>query len=249
MVYTNDETDKSIRHKNHIIFVYVIPVVISILLCSLIFFGLKYNLIPEIDKIYGYVISVSAGALLSIFNSKNWLKMPDGSFHNVKNLNINKAININEPKDYETEYFNSVKDKAYTGLIGIVAIGGGVWIGLNLKSYLIPIVTTLTGIFLSFKGITGVFDKTAKLKIAKNGLWTSKLGFKKWEEIISAKVVVDKNTRQPQTILEIHLLGTKHQEANLPDERLNITELENKDDIQFKINNTKLKYNEKQIQS
>ena len=250
MIYSNDEADKSIRQKKFILTVYAVPIITTIIICCLVYFGTKLNVIPEKDTFYGYITSLTPGIILYAFNRKNWLKMPDGTFHFIKDLQTESDINYKEPNVYEAEFFNSFKDKAITSFWGLIAIGGGIWLGLkSSNTILIPIGTSLLGAFLAYTGIKGLIDKTAKLKIAKNGLWTKKLGFKNWDEINFAEVVIDKSGKQPQTILEIRLKGTKFDEANQPDERLNLTELKYKDDIEMIINNSIFQYNEHKKQS
>ena len=121
----------------------------------------------------------------------------------------------------------------------------GIWLGLKgSKSILIPIGTSASGFFLSYVGIKGLLDKSAKLKLAKKGLWTNKLGFVDWNDITKAQVVEDNSGRSPQTILEIYLKGTVFAEANQPDEKLYLTDIDGKEFVEMVVDNLIIKRNE-----
>lgn len=109
-------------------------------------------------------------------------------------------------------------------------------------------MTNISGLFLLYAGLKGLLDKSAQLKIAKNGLWTKKLGFVNWDDISFADVIEDKKGKSPQTYLEIRLKGTKFEEANQPDERLVLTDLKGKEHVELLINDYITNYNKQKVQ-
>jgi len=245
MIYTNDEADKSVRQKNFYLTVYLLPILVVGIICGAVYLASNANYLPKTDTMYGYIISLTPAFLLYTFNKRNWLKMPDGTYHNIKGISPTPKFSITEPAQYEAAYFYSKTEKATTTIMGVALIAVSVWLGFKgTKTILVPIMTNIGGLFLTYTGLKGLLDKTAKLKIAKNGLWTKKLGFVNWDDINFAEVVEDKSGKAPQTYLEIRLKGTKFEEANQPDERLLLTDLKDKGDIEMVINNSILKYNE-----
>lgn len=245
MIYTNDEADKSFRHKNFYLTVYVLPIGLILGICGLIYLAATANYLSKTDTYYGYVLSLTPGLILYAYNKKNWLKMPDGTYHYIKGLAPTSKLNLSEPNEYEAEYFYSKKEKIISTLTGFALIGVGIWLGLKgSKSILIPVGTSTGGIFLSYVGIKGLFDKTAKLKLAKKGLWTNKLGFVDWNDITKAQVIEDTSGKSPQTILEIYLKGTVFAEANQPDERLYLTDIDGKQYVEMVVDNLISKRNE-----
>jgi len=193
---------------------------------------------------YGYLMSLTPAVLLSIFNKRNWLKMPDGTYHNLKGIPTTPKLNFTEPTEYEAEFYYSKSEKATTILSGLALLGSSIWLEFkSAKTIIIPVMLNIAGLFMSYLGLKGLLDKSAKLKIAKNGLWTTKLGFVNWDDINFAEVVEDKSGKTPQLFLEIRLKGTKFEEANQPDERLLLSDLKNKESIEMIINNSIINYN------
>ncbi|HLK30756.1 MAG TPA: hypothetical protein VKT28_19420 [Puia sp.] len=238
MIYTNDEADKSVRQKNFYLTVYLLPVAVISGICVLIHWAATAHYLSRTDTYYGYFLSLTPGLLVFAYNKKNWLKMPDGTYHNIKGIAPTNKINLNEPAAYEAVYFNSKKEKISSALVGLALIGIGIWLGAKgANSILIPIGTSAAGFFLAYVGIKGFLDKSAKLKLAKTGLWTNKLGFVDWKDITKAQVVQDTSGRAPQTILEIYLQGTVFAEANQPDERLYLTDIDGKEYVETVIDN------------
>ena len=244
MIYTNDESDKSIRQRNFYLTVYIIPIVLVAIICGLVYWASSNNYLQKTDTAYGYFVSLTPAFFLYAFNRRNWLKMPDGTFHNIKDISPTPKINFNEPTEYLAEYFYSKTEKATTLLSGLVLIGASIWLGFNSpKTILIPIVTNVFGLFLSYKGIKGLLDKSPQLKVAKNGLWTHKLGFVNWDDINFAEVVEDRSGKTPQLYLQVRLKGTLFEEANQPDERLLLSDLKDNTMIEFVINSSIENYN------
>lgn len=245
MIYTNDETDKSLRKKNFYLTVYVLPICITLGICSLIYFATTSNYLPKREAIYGYFLSFTTGLFLCAYNKKNWLKMPDGSYYNIKGHSSTTKFNSIEPKEYEAEYFYAKKEKVTSALIGFGLIGISLWLLFkSSKSILVPLGTIAMGIVLAYIGIKGILDKSPKLKLAKTGLWTAKLGFVDWNNVAKAQVVEQKNGKTPQMILEIYLKGTIFAEANQPDESLYLNEIDGKEFVEMVVDDLKSKRNE-----
>lgn len=250
MIYTNDGADKSIRQKNFYLTVYVLPILLVAIICGLVYWASKNNYLQNTDTIYGYFMSLTPAFLLYAFNRQNWLKMPDGTFHYIKGIAPTPKVNFNEPTEYEAEYYYSKTEKVTSTLTGLALIGVSIWLGFKgSKTILAPIMTNIFGLFLTYIGLKGLLDKSAKLKIAKNGLWTNKLAFVNWDDIKFAEVVEDKSGKQPQLFLHIRLKGTKFEEANQPDERLLLSELKDHGMIETVINSSITNYNNQKIQS
>ena len=248
-IYTNDESDKSIRQRNFYLTVYLLPVAVVAAICGLIYWASSKNYLQSTDISYGYFMSLTPAFLLYAYNRRNWLKMPDGTYHNMKGISPTPKLNFNEPIAYEAEYFYSRTEKAKTVLIGFALIGGSIWLGFkSSKTILLPIITNISGLFVTYMGLKGFRDKTAKLKIAKTGLWTTKLGFVNWDDINFADVVEDKSGDSPQLYLEIRLKGTKFEEANRPDERLLLSDLKDKETVEMIIINAIENYNKQKNQ-
>lgn len=220
------------------------------IICGLVYWASSNNYLQKADSNYGYFMSLTPAFFLYTFNRRNWLKMPDGTFHYVKGIAPTPKLNFNEPAEYEAEYFYSKTEKATSLLIGLGLIGVSIWLGFKgSKTILIPVVANIGGLFMSYVGLKGLLDKKAKLKIAKNGLWTTKLGFVNWDDINFADVVEYKSGEQPQLFLLIRLKGTKFEEADEPDERLLLSDLKDNVMIETVINCSITNYNNQKKQS
>jgi hypothetical protein len=250
IIYTNDESDKSVRQRNFYLTVYLIPIALVAAICALIFWASSNNYLGKPDAYYGYFMSLTPAILLFAFNKRNWLKMPDGTYHNIKGIPATPKLNFSEPAVYEAEYFYSRTEKATTTLGGLALVGVSIWLGFKgSKTILMPIISNVVGLFLTYVGLKGLLDKNARLKIAKNGLWSRKLGFVNWDDINYAEVVEDKSGKAPRLYLEVRLKGTKFEETNKPDERLLLSDLKDKETIEMVINNAITNYNKQKEQS
>lgn len=250
MVYTNDESDKSTRQRNYYLSVFIIPIGLITVICGLVYWASTNNYLQKSDTTYGYFMSLTPALILYAYNKRNWLKMPDGTFHWIKGNSLTRKLNFNEPTQYEAEYFYSKTEKATTTLMGFALIGISIWIGFNSsKTILIPIMTNIGGLYMTYIGLKGLLDKSAKLKIARNGLWTNNLGFVNWDDINFAEVVEDSSGKKPQLFLQVHLKGTKFEKANQPDERLLLSDLKGKEMIETVINSSIINYNKIKKQS
>lgn len=242
--YSNDESDKSIRNRNYYLNVYVLPLLLAGLICAGGYWAGKMKLIASNEVIAAYFLSLTPAMLLSTWLRSHWLKMPDGSWHNIKGISANPKLYFNEPSVYLAEYRYSKKDKAGNILIGAALIAGGVWFALNTKQfYLMLITSSVLGLSLFYKGLNELLDKSARLKIASNGLWTAKLGFVNWDDIHFAEVKETKDNDTPRTYLEIRLKGTKFDEGGYADERLLLSDLEDWESVEMVVNNSIINYN------
>lgn len=245
MIYSNDEADKRERRKNFYLTVYVIPGLFILATVVLLYWFYLAGHIVIGDFIYGSVLALTPAMLIHSLSRRHWLKMPDGTYHNIKGEASTGKTNFNEPTEYEAEYFYSKTQKSISFIMGLGLIGLSSWFYVLKDQRIIFIIgTLLTGVFLSYIGLKGLLDTTAKLKIAKNGLWTKKLGFVNWDDINYAEVVVeDKKQRLPQTFLKIRLKGTKFEEADQPDQILLLNDLGGEKDIEMVINQSIINYN------
>ena len=244
MMYTNDEADKAERYKRFYLSVYLFPFLTTASLAAVLYWAYLSGYVVKNELIYGCILALTPAYLLFKLNRPKWLKMPDGTYHNIEGESVSPRLNINEPSKYEAEFFYSKKSKATSLLMGLALIGVSVWLYTSgAESILIPLGTASIGFFLTRIGLKGLLDKSAQLKIATNGLWTKKLGFVNWDDLNYAEVVVTDSERQPQTYLEIRLKGTKYEQANQPDQRLILTDLQYKEDIEMVINQTIINYN------
>lgn len=243
-IYTNDEADKPVRQRNFYLTVFVIPALVMAALCGLVFWLSTKSLLQKSETTYGYIFSFTPAFLIYAYNRRNWLKMPDGTYHYIKNIPPIPKLNFNEPAEYIAEYFYSKKEQIIKIVMGTVLVILGLWIFYKKsKTILLPVTSAIFGVYLIYYGQKSLRIKTARLKIAKNGLWTEKLGFVNWDDINFAEVVEEKDSRNPQWYLDIRLKGTKFEEANQPDERLSLTELNDKESVEMVINNSITNYN------
>lgn len=245
MINSNDESDKPLRQKNYYLTVFIMPVLLAAIICTVLYYFSSKHMLSATDSYYGYFLSLSIALIVYGFNRKNWLRMPDGTFHHIQSSQPTHQYNPGEPKMYDEEYFNSKGKKANMVVLGLVMTGLGIFLAIKSEEYvIIPMVIISGGIFLAYQGISGLKDRSPKLKLAKKGLWTSKLGFRDWKEISQAQVIEDKSGKTPEYILEIYLYGTEFAVAGKPDERLYLTELENYQYVEMVIENFISKRNE-----
>ncbi len=238
MNYSNEGSDKSIRQKKYYTAVYIFPLLGALLICGMVYCAAAKHFVSQTDSYYGYFVSFTIFFLFMGLNKRNWVKMPDGAFLQTKHFVPGNIANRDEPAHYEEEYFISRKKMTSQVLLGVTAVGLGIFLALDLeKSILIPMGTMATGLFLSYRGLTGFLNYGPQLKLAKKGLWTRKLGFVDWKDISRAEVVEDSNGKKSEYILDIFLKGTNLTDANQPDERLNITQLENYQYIEMAVEN------------
>lgn len=228
MIYSNDEADKSIRRKNYYVQVYVLPLILFAALTGGIYllfskYHHRYN-----DLISLITLPLTPALLLGGYYRKQWLKMPDGTYHNIKGISPNRGYAAAEPLEYDDEFYTSTRSKLSVLLIGAAILGFSVFLLIKSKGNLITgLAPGILGLFFLGWGIKNLLDKSPKLKLSKKGLWTEKLGFVEWKQINKTTVVDNRKGENPSLTLEIYLKGTIFSEAGQPDERLNITNLNN----------------------
>ncbi len=143
-------------------------------------------------------------------------------------------MKLNEPTQYEAEFFYSKKQKAISIVLGGFLIFTGVETNLHgLESVAIPIVLITGGIFFVYMGIREIIDKQPKLKFAIKGLWTKKLGFVDWNDITKTQVIETGSWFYRETILAIYLKKTFFEEINQPDEVLDLTNIESNEYVEI----------------
>ena len=246
MHYTNPETQRGQSRKRFYLQVYGLPVLLTALIGSVFYTAYLYEALSRSNIIYGGLLAFNAVIYVYARNRRNWLKMPDGSFHNLKEHPALYPLSSAEPSVYEAEYSNNPKSKILSLVTGLLMMGTGAWIGIysgnksNIFAFIGPV---LWGAFLVIVGLKALIDKNPKLKIASNGLWTPKLGFVKWDAINYAEVISQNGDRHPLLYLEIRLKGTTFEAADQPDEKLPLNDLKNKEDIEMVINQSILDYN------
>jgi hypothetical protein len=227
MHYTNDEQDRALRRRNFLLTVYVLPVIIALLIFGIIFFIAEKKWGKDWEIFYCYVISSFVGFYFYEKNKRKWMRMPDGTFHHVDGITVVHHPNPDEPASYEEEYFLARKTNVTSIILGLIVIGMGVYNKWNEeKSLFIPLITIAAGISFIYSGVRGRQDGSPQLKFAKEGLWTKKLGFVKWNDVAKAQVIEEGNGKNTQVYLDIYLRGDQSSESQLPVERLVLTNVE-----------------------
>jgi hypothetical protein len=234
MNFSNDESDRALRRRNFILTVYVFPLMIVIGIFVAIYFASQKQWLSETDSKNAYLYSFCGGAMAYVLSKRRWMKMPDGTHHYIKRESSSANISLREPACYEEEYYKSKKIKTNSAVLGLTVAGIGIYLAMETsRSILIPSLTILGGLVLSYMGVKGFIDHQPKLKLAKEGLWTEKLGFVDWKDIAKAQVLEETINRNPETVLEIYLKGGIFAESMRPDERLFLTELEDKQFVEM----------------
>lgn len=99
----------------------------------------------------------------------------------------NKEIPIKEASEYLAEFSYMLRSK-------IVATVGGLCIiamGLLFFNLFFSIIAFSGGSVIFYYGFKELINPKAKLKLAKTGLWTEKLGFKPWSSIKNIRIEID----------------------------------------------------------
>ncbi len=236
MKYSNDESDKARRRRNFTLSVYVLPLVVIFAISFAIYFAAQRKWLTGADSRSAYLFSLCAGAIVYVMNIRKWQRMSDGSHHYMIAVFPSPKTSVNEPTNYEEEYYNSKRGKANAVLLGLTVIGMGIYLGIETDNTIpITLLNVLVGMVLTYSGIRGLRERKPKLKLAKEGLWTQKLGFIDWKDIARAQVLENTNGKTTETILEIYLKGSIFAESAQPDERLFLTELEDKQYVEMAV--------------
>src|SRR5580765_3982938 len=188
MIYTNDDTDKKQRQKYFLIKVYLLPVLVSFLVCAVMYSLTNYFNLDKRDKTVGYIISVIIGIMVWFKYKSDWLPLPDGSHYyipkNESNINssFDRQLAISEPSNYDAIFTNSRFNTALSLVCGIIVVIFGFYV-LTKASIIFPLFIVSIGLFLLVQGYKAFIDTTQKLKLSRQGLWTPKLGFNPWAAI------------------------------------------------------------------
>jgi len=232
MIYSNDEGDKSIRQRNFLLTCIALPILAAAGVAGLLYKASQGHFLNARDITIGYVFSINLGMLLYGFNKRNWLKVPGRGWCNVKGQQYN-SFSTKEPAEYDEVFYQSKKDKAAGIAIGLFVLVAAVFLLSKGALFIAPAVMIITAAFLIFVNVKRLLDKLPQLKLAKQGLWTKKLGFVEWKNIEKAEVVEEKGkNNSPSLWLRIHLKNTIFAEAGKPDETLNLNGLENKEMVE-----------------
>ena len=162
--------------------------------------------------------------LLYAKNRTQWLKMPDGTYFNTSALPPRK-MNFNEPAVYDQEFFYSQKAKLTFLIMGMIFLGVNTFIIIKLHLVIFPFVMSIVAVIFIIKGVKELKDKSAKLKVAQKGIWTKKLGFVAWQDVAKTEIKIEKSRDSTQQILDIYIKGSMYEQASVPDERINLTQL------------------------
>ncbi len=236
MFYSNDDTDKEIRKRNYLLNVFGIPIIIALAIAGITYLAYSKRYISSVDRTFCYFISFSIATFLYAKNKVKWLKIPDGTYYRVQDENNYSKNSLNEPIEYDRIYYVSKKKKTISLIAGLVFTGLAIYIFKATKSYIISIVNLLLGLLVITQATKGLFDKTPKLKLSTIGIWTNKLGFIRWDKINNTKIITEQRGEHPSIVLEIYLKNTIYEEANKPDERLLLDEIEDASFIETDIN-------------
>ncbi|MGC4103436.1 hypothetical protein [Ferruginibacter sp.] len=236
MIYTNDETDRKRRTRDVYATVVALPLCLLIVLCCIIYFIAAHYHISKPDTGCLYFIAAMIAIMLGGYFGRDWLKMPDNTYHNIKQFRLAAAINAAEPQEYEVVYYPSVKSSIIVLLFGIVILAMAIYFFfIQSESLLIPGAMLLFGAFVLYASTRNIFFKKAILKLTKEGLWTKRSGFVDWKQVINAQVAEEKNGNNIQLILEIFIKGTVQADAGVPNEKLNITDVAGSQFIQMRV--------------
>jgi len=241
MKYSDDQSDKSFRKRNYYLWVYFCPIAVVLIIYAILFFASTKNYLYGIDRYFGYIIFPILGFLISQYNSQNWLKLPDGSFHNTNELFPVQNENPEEPDKYQEEYFFSTSSSFLYLFFGILVLGLAIIFAIRNGFSVVLSIAVVTGAgFQIYKAMNGFLSKGPELKLAKKGLWTKKHGFVNWKDIQKTLVIINKSksgATSAKTTLKIYLKGTAYAQANEPDEQLDLTDIRNKNQVAASIEN------------
>lgn len=248
MIYTNDESDKSVRQKNYYFNVYALPALVALIIGGIIFLLFLQGYVNKSDCYVLSMFAIAPATMLSAYKKRDWLRMPDDTFFYTKHLSQPNNVYLNEPTEYEAEYYYGLKSKLALLAFGLLFIGVSIYIGImKPQTMVLPFAMMISGIVVAGLGIQKLLDKTAALKLAKKGIWTRKTGYVEWKNVSSTKIVQDTKGDSPSTILEIYLKGTVFAQAQQPDNRLDITHLKGSEYIEILIDSLISKQNEPEV--
>ena len=117
-----------------------------------------------------------------------------------------KDRSANEPIEYLAEFSYLKRSKIIAVFCGL----GTVVIGIMLSNIFFRSLTISGGLIGLYYGFKELLETGAKLKLAKTGVWTKKLGFKPWSSIKIITIKINRYTPHNSIIdnsLNIYLMG------------------------------------------
>ena len=127
----------------------------------------------------------------------------------------------NEPSNYDVILRNMIGRHFFEALIGFSFALYGIFIFENtiqvIQIVLLCLFLVALGIYLMIDGLKKMLDRRPKIKLAKQGIWSEKYGFRSWNSIQKTKAVYLGKT---VLTLKIYLVGN---ETNNPDEEIALT--------------------------
>jgi hypothetical protein len=192
--------------------VFIMPASLSVFICFISYLLTDIYHLDKSYKSYGYLTGICIGLIFYRNKRENW--QPYADSWNVRTNGLNDDGNnyittepgqhSTEPPYYEAAFYFSTAIKIFLVIFGLA--------GICINFYFYPVADIMRSVLwiigsvfsLGF-GIKEIINKSPKLKIAKEGLWTKKLGFMPWETIEKAGVTTEKNWRSSNTYLEIYL--------------------------------------------
>lgn len=219
MQYQNDESDKNLRKRNYYLTVFVLPIVVSGVVAIIFYVLTTKSMIQKYDSIMGYITCLIIFMLLNRHFASKWLSLSNSEFIYISSL-PNTKTNI-EPKIYLKEYHDSVFKKVFyvVTAFSFFALAYFVYIKTTM-SIIYPILLILIGISSSIYSIKNIFENKSYFKIAKNGIWTKKLGFVEWSKVTKIEYDVYFG-RYSYSKIHIYLKGTMYEKANRADDTIN----------------------------
>lgn len=109
-------------------------------------------------------------------------------------------------------------------IVGIILLGRGRTVR--------GLCSIIPGALLLIPAIKNLRDKSTKLSISPEGIWTEKLGYVSWESVMQANIVADAGSREKKLLLQLFL---KDGNPRQPDDRIPINDLVNFQHIQVLI--------------
>lgn len=234
-MYNNDDSDKHLRKRNYYLQVFLLPILAAATLLALIFWLNHSGYFNQLDVNVSYGIIVVIGFMLYSYNHGKWVKMPDGGIYHRASIHHSKSLT--EPAEYVAEYFVSGITKVTYLVAGILMIGFAIWMA-NYQpiSILLTIFAAIPGVVFCYLGIRNILDKKPRLKIARKGIWTNRLGFVEWKNVVRTSVVDEGTGEDRKMHLDIYLKGTFYARANIPDDQIDLLPIKERKEIEKLIN-------------
>jgi cytochrome c biogenesis protein CcdA len=228
-----NDIDKRKYNQKRFFHVFVFPSALAISVCLISYLLTDVYDFNRSYRLYGCLTGIIVGLILYNDKRLSWQPFPDSpgittdSLRDHTNITIEPNQHYAEPIYYEAEFYFSTVLKILFIIFGLafVACGGYIYTNSNIIRRILLMVA---GIYFLGFGLKEVISKSPKLKIAKEGLWTRKLGFMPWEIIEKAEVITEKTRRSSRTYLEIHLTDSD----TAPQQKLTLDYITGREKIQ-----------------